>query len=603
MPRPVNPLDVPNFLRNGYVSRTLASRDGAGNIKLSANVSSTQNSTITIESVTSQFSTETALKLFETRFEYFKFPVQTVAASSLANVGATLDQEVKDALAGVSFEQDVITRRLELIPSKPGTSRDWFVPLNWGDYQVEQYLGRPHLYKGRSPIASNPMNINVTNNFYDSLKKDPDQHVMTFANNVNQGGTPIIKVVNAGPRVIPLTNGNSPGRAGFFRITPEMIKQLEAGGKIYGTTCWKRNLKIRVKIKWSADDSVKNMFEGTNVHFGARSGGGGRAYSVPIQNGPMLMVQLESDLDEMWGLGMLPRFIQSLSDYPIGVPKELIGKDGRVKHAPGKSSTGKQVWPFESGLTGTNQIQSAPHDANDLYQYDEATLTAVNPIKYYYSTTMEFEYIIDTRDLVRIPDGKDKKVGEYREYALNVMSNYKSIIHEATFDVSVEELPTDIASDTAYDINSARPKTTVYSKFTPTSPEYKYNRYRSLFAFNRDLREKIGGVRTVIGPNILCGTYFGDDRVIGYTHGGKNGAWYNLMIWDNSRWNWGPKYNWTDSLATYTGETAWSNDWFDTGAPYSSEITTGIPYQQVTDNNFFKFVYQLDKPFVFKRKQ
>ena len=607
MPTPVNTQDATNFLNNGYVSRTVASRDGAGNIKLSADVTSTVNSTITVESVTSQFSTDTALKLFDTRFEYFKFPVQTVAASSLANIGTNINQEVTDSLAGVSFEQDVISRRLELIPSAPGVSKSWSVPPCWSGYFI--YANQQNLWKGKRFNLTNRLNESVRTSLYNSFREFAEKPIST---NPSEATSTLGKWISSpGFTTLTLSNGNSPNKPGYFRITPDMIKQIKAGGKISGTDLWKRNIKFRVKIKWDIDDIIKHgLMSGENVWL---SGYNGASQATPasekshqIQNGVMFMIQLTAEplTGRLWNDDVLPRFVQSTSNFSIGVPRTFERLNNARAIRPityRKESTSPETLYEQIARGSTNRyVENADFQRFGGASPYVADASPTNPTgNSVYGQELEFDYVIDSRELLFIPPGRDREEGEYREYALQVASNYKTYIKDASWDIFIEELPSNIMEDTAYGMTSNDPKKTL-KIFNPGTSEYKYNQYRSLFAFIRDQSYKIGGVRTIFGKNVLAGFNWSSNRVIGYTlPNNAEHPWDTLMSWDQSVLQWRPRHSFTK----YTGNMNWNSNLFNNTYPANGGKGTitnssGI----ITADLYYKYAAELDTPFILESK-
>ena len=483
MPKPVLPIDATNFRKDGYVSRTQAKRDGAGNIKLYEDTAELTNTTIMVEPVTSQFSVETALKLFETRFEYFKFPVQTVATGSLAKIDESINEEVANSLAGVSFEQDVITRRMELVPLVEGSDViEWLVPTPW------------------SGINFNDLDSLFKENSKSTLKGN---YLNSFKNNVLR--TVDNKTVWSGFRRIPMSNGNSPRGNGWLRITPDMLSQLQRGDKLKSTkkpmdpkyAPWKRNIKIKFTISWRPEDNTINSFKGKDGHYADFSG-----KTANFHSGVCLFVRLVTDpwsdtwnRDETYNEPEQPLFIQSTRDINWSLVPYL--------QAMIDDTTSKE----DRQITHPNQ-------------------------------SMSVEYVIDSNELLE-DINNDPNItayrGNYREFALEAISNHPSIITQCVAEISVEELPDDYIDDPGFGWDDNLPKVGYGQYLTKDDVQLKYDQFRSLFGKFTYRRHWFSGVRTIDGKHIIAAQQGKSILAIGGTN--KDSNWVRMYNWTGYKWD------------------------------------------------------------------
>lgn len=528
MPQLVNSQDTTNFLNNGYMSRTIASRDGAGNIILSADTNTQVNTNIAIEPVTSRFSVDTALKLFETRFEYFKFPVQTLDAGSFIDIDKSINAEVANTLAGVSFEQDVITRRMELLSLKKDSDTiDWPVPVAIGgwfpgsdDLIHQNNLNTTDGGKGRYQFYSDA--------FYNDVYSGPEQLSTNSGTPTNyaQYATKPRLIQYFGKRRLPLANGNA-SRPGWFRVTPEILNQLKAGGKILDSTGkapvggpWKRNIKLKIQINWTPSPNVVNAFTkyesngriDNRTNFKLDDDHNGEQY-VHIKNGAALYVTLVTDpYEQQWdgdtsgpvsmpnggtetkivGESMRPVFMQTTSNMEIGTER-------------------KDPDYYGSPLTiNSDASKGLPKTWNSLSNQNQS---------------MTIEYVIDSRYLLnQINNGE--YTGLNREFAWDIVGNHPINVTYCWCDFSVEQLPDDYITNPEYGYTDCMPR----EKLAPVASTTKRDQYRSLYGRFHGAPDFLGGVRRVTGKNIACTDGSSTRRIIGITRV-TDGAYMKQLIY------------------------------------------------------------------------
>lgn len=511
-----NTQDVTNFFKDGYVSRTVATRDGANNIKLYEDTLKTTNDIITVEPITSQFSVETALKLFDTRFEYFKFPVQTVAAGSLQKIDSAINEDVSNTLSNISFEQDVITRRMELTPAEENSDViRWDVPTPW--------WGADFFALGEVPTYGNSSRTRP----YEGEPDDPDTlfvpaYRKAFVDNklrYSEGYDPLkVKLTGAvayfGPERIPFTNGNSV-KPGWFRVTPEMLSQIRAGGQLKGGSQssrnpWKRNIKFKLNVQWQPDKQIINTFNGREFII-AEGYVKNPLTSLDVAsphktwtnfyNGAFLIASLETDpWNGAWRYEtpsvdpMAPVFIQSTSNHPVH--KLIFREEGQ----------------------GQNDV-------------NRGLIGAWEPMKNEYQT-MTIEYVVDSRWLLQDVDISPNAYaanGEYREFTWKMLGNHPIIITNAAWDISIEELPDDYVSNSSFGYRNERPR----EEESGDAVWQKMNQFRSYYArYNAQSNlDWVGGVRRVVGRNILAAQSGNTIKPICYTD--LDGKWKPLLKYDD----------------------------------------------------------------------
>lgn len=504
MPQNVNTQDATNFLKDGYVSRTQATRDGAGNIKLYEDTTNATNTTIMVEPVTSQFTVETALKLFETRFEYFKFPVQTVAAGSLEKINESIDQEVANTLAGVSFEQDLISRRLELVPLVEGSDKiRWVVPtpyyaVNFNKAEEEEKATRNAVLGAEFEDTNQP-----TRKFLSSYQK-----IINNQLRFKRGTTDPNNYQNIwyGFQSVDLINSNSPRGKGWFRISSDMLSQIRAGGQISTPSndnrpAWKRNIKLKFSCTWEVDDEVKQAFRGHSfIQSEYVKDANDYGVNVNLHNGVCLFVRLDT---AKWTSSWNRDLEYNEPEQPIFI----------------QTTSEKYGGNLDNRSDSTNYEDRGRYNA---MQYE--------------SQDMEIEYVIDSRDLfwdLNLDSNITEYSGLHQEYCWNIMATHPVTLTRCDFEISVEELPDDIATNSSYEYYTNQPKTD-YTQWRDGGQKQS-NQFRSLFCkYTYSSTGWIGGVRRVNGRNIL-GIQQGLDRlVVGYTD--NTGKWNSMHTWSGYKW-------------------------------------------------------------------
>jgi len=502
MPSSVNKPDAIKYLNSGYVYQTYAEeRDPAGNIKLFEDATKTTNQTISVEPITSQFSVETALKLFNTRFQYFEFPVEAVQTTGLKGFDKELESEIKNTLSNTTFEQDVITRRLELIPTTKDEATDYPVALAYtfeqgivssalpgtdGDsYFILDRDGDASNYWGQlNGVARPTLFMNETDGvrtgyFINALNKwtDPDEVTWGATSGLGDAGKKKNFKVNlrGGFKQLRFSGGNSPKSTGTFRVTPEMIKQLTAGGQFINKKnerIWKRNLKFKFNISWRAEWGMDKVLQSADSD----------------ANGVVLFVRMTSSPESYtWKVssedGNGPVLAQSTSNFPMN-----------------KRNSFPEVKPYLSGLNPTQNFHQG----------------------------MQFTHVVDTNDLLWDDEGASSPFGEYREYGLEVMCNYPVIITAASFDVSVDQLPEDFNVEAASVYRYSNDNVS----FTPYQSKYGAWGQRTISKdgyYRENAVTSISGLREVKGKNILCGCAGTKNDIVGWVD--FNGEWKSMSTY------------------------------------------------------------------------
>ena len=120
------------YIREGltYVSNdtNIIPRDSAGNILMQEG--STTNPLLIIDPVTERISTKSALRVLDTRFQYYKFPVQVRAISS-----GSAEIDLTDELA--TFE----TPDIDLIYARYKPEDDYVAPVASTNFESSPFTG------------------------------------------------------------------------------------------------------------------------------------------------------------------------------------------------------------------------------------------------------------------------------------------------------------------------------------------------------------------------------------------------------------------------------------------------------------------------------
>jgi hypothetical protein len=110
-----------------YISNdiNIIPRDEIGNIVL--NEDSTTNPELVISAVTEQISTKSVLRVLDTRFQYFKFPVQIARGDTFnINTGFNIDIDTITTELKLPIQVDSANQPIDLIKINTSYNSDWF---------------------------------------------------------------------------------------------------------------------------------------------------------------------------------------------------------------------------------------------------------------------------------------------------------------------------------------------------------------------------------------------------------------------------------------------------------------------------------------------
>ena len=157
-------------------------------------------------------------------------------------------------------------------------------------------------------------------------------------------------------------------------------------------------------------------------------------------------------------------------------------------------------------------------------------INSYDPDKNVYQS-MVIEYILDSRYLLRDIDSDpdiNEPAGKYKEYGWKLMCNHPVQITNCSMEVSYEELPDDYVTNTQYAYASKQPRAAIINE-----GNRKSNQFKTLYAKYTYTADFLGGVRKVIGKNILA-CHRLTTNAIGYTD--ISGNWSYMCDWSGKKW-------------------------------------------------------------------